>query len=74
MPEVIKDGFKFSTKDGKSFYFIGVTTTKSSIMKLFPLWVNELGFGDIKIYPCDLKIHDEPQNYRQAVARIKYDG
>ncbi len=44
-----------------------------SIMKLFPLWMEALGYSDIKIYPCDLKIHDEPANYRQAVAQIKYD-
>ncbi|MBM3710713.1 MAG: shikimate dehydrogenase, partial [Actinobacteria bacterium] len=61
------------TKPGKSFYFIGVTTTKSSIMKIFPLWMNELGFPEIKIYPYDLKIHDNAENYRQSVAQIKYD-
>jgi len=73
MTELSRDGFIIDTKEGKSFYFIGITTTKSSIMKLFGLWMEELGFGEIKIYPCDLKIHDYPQNYRQAVARIKYD-
>lgn len=73
MVVVRKDGFVIETKPTKSFYFIGVTTTKSSIMKLFPLWMEELGFPEIKIYPCDLKIHDEPKNYRQAVAQIKYD-
>ena len=39
-----KDGFEIETKPGKSFYFVGVTTTKSSIMKLFPLWMNALGY------------------------------
>jgi shikimate dehydrogenase len=73
MAEMKKDGFIIDKKPGKSFYFIGVTTTKSSIMKLFPLWMEELGFGDVKIYPCDLKIHDDPARYRQAVAQIKYD-
>jgi shikimate dehydrogenase len=73
MTEIVKDGFRIEVKPGKSFYFIGVTTTKSSIMKLFPLWMEELGFGSIAIYPCDLKIHDDPENYRQAVAQIKYD-
>lgn len=70
---VKKDGFEIETKPGKSFYFIGVTTTKSSIMKLFPLWMEALGYPEIKIYPCDLKIHDEPSNYMRAVAQIKYD-
>ncbi|MHB8278488.1 MAG: shikimate dehydrogenase family protein [Candidatus Humimicrobiaceae bacterium] len=68
-----KEEFKIVKKEGKSFYFIGVTTTKSSIMKLFPLWMEALGHSDIKIYPCDLKIHDEPGNYRKAVAQIRYD-
>jgi len=50
MTEITKDGFRIDTKTGKSFYFIGVTTTKSSIMKLFPLWMKELGFADVKIF------------------------
>jgi shikimate dehydrogenase len=68
-----RDGFEIETKTNKSFYFLGVTTTKSSIMKLFPLWVKELGYPDLKIYPCDLEIHDKPENYRRSVAQIKYD-
>ena len=65
--------FEIVKKEGKSFYFIGVTTAKSSIMKLFPLWMDALGHPDLKIYPYDLKIHDDPINYRKAVAQIKYD-
>ena len=30
-----KEEFEIIKKEGKSFYFIGVTTTKSSIMKIF---------------------------------------
>ena len=71
---VLKEGgFSIEKKQGKSFYFIGVTTEKSSIMKLFPLWVEALDFPEIKIYPYNLKIHDRPDNYRHAVAQIKYD-
>ena len=73
MTEIVKDGFRVNVKPGKSFYFIGVTTTKSSIIRIFPLWMKELGFGNVKIYPYDLKIHDDPEHYRQAVAQIKYD-
>lgn len=68
-----EEKFNIIKKEGKSFYFIGVTTTKSSIIKLFPLWMDALGFPEINIYPYDLKIHDEPSNYRRAVAQIKYD-
>lgn len=56
-----------------TFYFIGVTTSKSSIIKLFPLWMNELKRPEISIAGINLKIHDNPENYRQAVAQIKYD-
>lgn len=69
----MEEKFEIVKKDEKSFYFIGVTTTKSSIMKIFPLWTEALGHSDIKIYPYDLKIHDEPHNYKKAVAQIKYD-
>ena len=74
MTTVEKDGFTIETKPGKSFYFIGVTTEKSSIIKLFPLWMETLGFPELKIYPYNLKIHDKPDNYRQGVAQIKYDN
>jgi shikimate 5-dehydrogenase len=56
-----------------TFYFIGVTTSKSSIMKVFPLWMKEMGYPDVFMEGVDLKIHDEPEAYRQAVSQIKYD-
>jgi shikimate dehydrogenase len=56
-----------------TFYFIGVTTGKSSIMKVFPLWMKVLGREDIVMEGVDCKIHDEPEVYRRAVAQIKYD-
>jgi len=66
-------GYTIVTKAVPTFYFIGVTTGKSSIMKVFPLWMQILGRPEIVIEGIDLKIHDEPQAYRQAVAQIKYD-
>src|SRR5512137_2322644 len=56
-----------------TFYFIGVTTGKSSIMKVFPLWMQVLGRPEVVMEGVDCKIHDEPEVYRQAVAQIKYD-
>jgi shikimate dehydrogenase len=56
-----------------TFYFIGVTTGKSSIMKVFPLWMKVLGREDVVMEGIDCKIHDEPEAYRKAVAQIKYD-
>jgi shikimate 5-dehydrogenase len=61
------------TKKVPTFYFIGVTTTKSSIMKVFPLWMQELGRPDVVIEGVDCKIHAAPEDYRRAVAQIKYD-
>jgi shikimate dehydrogenase len=56
-----------------TFYFIGVTTGKSSIMKVFPLWMKVLEREDVVMEGIDCKIHDEPEAYRKAVAQIKYD-
>ncbi len=56
-----------------TMYFIGVTTTKSSIMRLFPLWAKELGRPEVVLEGVDLKLHDDPENYRRVVERIKYD-
>lgn len=65
--------YEIATRDVPTFYFIGVTTGKSSINKVFPLWMAEMGCEDVVLRGMDLKIHDEPEAYRQAVAQIKYD-
>jgi shikimate dehydrogenase len=56
-----------------TFYFIGVTTGKSSIMKVFPLWMKVLGREEVVMEGVDCIIHDDPEVYRKAVAQIKYD-
>jgi shikimate 5-dehydrogenase len=56
------------------FYFIGVTTASSSIMRVFPAWARHLGLGDVVIKGIDLKLHDEVENYRQVVKFIKSDA
>jgi shikimate 5-dehydrogenase len=57
----------------RTMYFIGVTTTKSSIMKVFPEWAKYLNLGDVEIKGIDFKVHDEPEKYREAVEFIKND-
>lgn len=59
--------------DIPTMYFIGVTTTRSSIMQVFPEWAQFLGLGDCRIKGLDLKIHDEAEAYRSAVRFIKSD-
>jgi shikimate 5-dehydrogenase len=61
------------TQERPTMYFIGVSTAQSSIMKIFPLWMKYLGHSETGIEGVDLKIQDEPENYRRAVAQIKYD-
>jgi shikimate dehydrogenase len=61
------------TKSAPTFYFIGVTTGKSSIMKVFPLWMKVLDREEVVMEGVDCKIHDDPEVYRGAVAQIKYD-
>lgn len=65
--------YPITTKSVPTFYFIGVTTGKSSIMKVFPLWMKVLGREEVVMEGVDCKIHDDPEVYRQAVAQIKYD-
>lgn len=65
--------YDIERKDVPTFYFIGVTTAKSSINKVFPLWMKEMGRPDVVLEGMDLKIHDDREAYRQAVAQIKYD-
>ena len=54
-------------------YFIGVTTGRSSIMKLFPLWARELGLKNAVLKGIDIAIHAPKDDYRQAVSFIKND-
>ena len=56
-----------------TIYFIGVTTTKSSIMRVFPLWAKALGLKDVVIKGIDVEIHAQPEVYREVVEFIKYD-
>ncbi len=60
-------------KDKPTFYFVGVTTTRSSIMKVFPLWMQVLGRSEVVIEGLDLKIHDSREAYRAATEQIKLD-
>jgi shikimate dehydrogenase len=65
--------YEITGKTVPTFLFIGVTTTKSSIMKVFPLWMKELGRPEVILEGVDLKIHDDPGAYRRVTAQIKYD-
>lgn len=57
----------------RTLYFIGVTTGKSSIMKVFPAWAEYLALKDAVIKGIDFKLHDDPSEYRKAVEFIRDD-
>lgn len=56
-----------------TLYFIGVTTGKSSIMRVFPVWARHLGLKDVVIKGMDFPLHADPAAYVEAVAFIKAD-
>lgn len=56
-----------------TLYFIGVTTTQSSIMTVFPRWAQVLGL-DAELVGVDFALHDAPEQYRRIVEHIKTDA
>ncbi|MHC4506577.1 MAG: shikimate dehydrogenase, partial [Planctomycetota bacterium] len=62
----------FPKAEVPTIYFIGVTTGKSSIMRVFPAWARHLGVSE-HIVGIDCKWHDDPEVYRNVVSFIKSD-
>lgn len=62
----------YSPAKERTMYFIGVTTGKSSIMKVFPKWAEHLNLNAL-IKGFDFEPHSEPEKYREAVEFIKND-
>jgi shikimate 5-dehydrogenase len=55
----------------RRFSFIGVTTGKSAIMRVFPVWAEHLALGDVVMAGHDLPIHADPARYREVVSALK---
>jgi shikimate dehydrogenase len=62
----------FEARSAPTLYFVGVTTGKSSIMKVFPRWSDVLGLG-AQIMGYDAPIHAPAEDYRAIVQHIKDD-
>lgn len=60
------------TQSIPTFYFIGVTTSQSSSMKVFPKWSDILGLG-AQVVGYDAPIHAPAEIYRAIVQHIKDD-
>jgi shikimate 5-dehydrogenase len=63
----------YQPADRPTLYFIGVTTAKSSIMRVFPQWAQHLGLREMVIKGIDFPLHASPEAYRAAVAFIRDD-
>lgn len=55
-----------------TFYFVGVTTGQSSIMRVFPKWAEALGL-DAVMKGIDLPLHAPAEDYRAVVDFLKHD-
>ncbi len=64
---------EYQPAERPTMYFIGVTTSKSSINKIFPRWAERLGLGDCQLKGIDFELHDQAQRYREVVEFIKSD-
>jgi shikimate 5-dehydrogenase len=63
----------FRQANKPTFYFIGVTTGQSSIMRVFPEWAKYLHLSDCTLPGVEVRPHDAPESYRKAVRFIKQD-
>lgn len=64
----------YSPSTKPTMIFIGVTTGKSAINRIFPRWAARLGLGDCELRGMDFSLHDDPMRYRAAIEFIKYDA
>ena len=55
----------------KQFWFIGVTTGQSMIMRLFPIWAEELGIQGTRMQGVDLPPGVEGQKIRETVNELR---
>jgi shikimate 5-dehydrogenase len=55
-----------------TFYFVGVTTGQSSIMKVFPKWMEVLE-QDTQIVGIDVPLHPPAETYRVIIQHVKQD-
>lgn len=67
------DSFSATAADRPTMYFIGVSTTQSSIMKVFPAWTEVLGIERATIKGIDFPLGVDASAYREAVTFIKDD-
>src|SRR5579872_267414 len=58
----------------RRMYFVGVTTARSSMQRIFPRWTRLAGLDDATLAGIDLPIGASPDQYRAAVETIRTDS
>jgi len=72
-----EDNIRMITKTVPTFFFIGVTTSQSSIMKVFPRWMEALGRPEVVIEGIDHQTPSFKCNYskkRRIIFLTNYYG
>jgi shikimate 5-dehydrogenase len=59
--------------DVPTMYFVGVSTAKSSIQRVFVEWARILKRPEVRLQGIDLPLHADPDSYRRVVEFIKND-
>jgi shikimate 5-dehydrogenase len=57
-----------------TIHFIGVSTRRSSIRRVFPVWARELGLGNAELHGIDLPLHAGREAYRSVVNFVRGDA
>jgi shikimate dehydrogenase len=65
--------YRITRQNVPTMYFIGVTTGQSTMTRLFSYWAAILGLDEARLVGVDLPLQASSEQYRQAVAQIKYD-
>ena len=65
--------YRITRQNVPTIYFVGVTTGQSTMTRLFPYWAAILGLDGARLVGIDLPLQASSEQYRQAVAQIKYD-
>src|ERR1700730_17680572 len=63
-----------SPAEAPTIHFVGVSTSPSSIMKVFPEWATELGIGAAIIHGIARPLNAPADALREVVSFIRNDG
>jgi shikimate 5-dehydrogenase len=57
-----------------TIHFVGVSTQRSSIRRVFPVWARELGLKNAELHGIDLPLHAGREAYRSVINFVRNDA